>query len=102
VSTLTRSLASLVAGAAALVVVGASVTAVLDPVVWPSLFVGIPLGLAAGATAATATYLGLVARDERARLGAVSSRTTRRFRVSLAAFVVSVVLSGVVVAALIV
>jgi hypothetical protein len=55
-----RLLAPLAAGALTFVVVAVAATALLQDVVWPSVFVGVPLGVLAGAAVAVATgvYLG--------------------------------------------
>lgn len=55
-----RVLAPLAAGAVTFVVVAVAVTALLEEVVWPSVFVGVPVGVLAGAAVAVATgaYLG--------------------------------------------
>lgn len=50
---------ALVAGIAAFVLVGVAVTALLEPRIEFSVFLGIPAGLVAGAIAAGAVYLGL-------------------------------------------
>lgn len=55
-----KSLAlALVAGIAAFLVVGIAVTALLEPTIEFSVFLGIPTGLVAGAIAAGGVYLGL-------------------------------------------
>ena len=55
-----RVLAPLAAGAVTFVVVAVAVTALLEEVLWPSVFVGVPVGVLAGAAVAVATgaYLG--------------------------------------------
>lgn len=56
----TKSLAlALLAGIATFLVVGIAVTALLEPRIEFSVFLGIPAGLGAGAVAAAAVYLGL-------------------------------------------
>ncbi|MDS0295606.1 hypothetical protein [Halogeometricum luteum] len=66
--------AGVVAGIVAFVAVGLGVTAVLDPYVWPSLLVGLPVGGVAGAVAAVLVHRVLAARrnagDGRGRPGA--------------------------------
>lgn len=55
-----KSLAlALVAGIAVFLVVGIAVTALLEPTIEFSVFLGIPVGLVAGAIAAGGVYLGL-------------------------------------------
>jgi membrane protein implicated in regulation of membrane protease activity len=51
-------------GLVTLFVVGFGVTAVLDPYVWPSLLVGIPVGVVAGVVATVASYW-LLTRSQR-------------------------------------
>jgi|AntDeeMinimDraft_4_1070355.scaffolds.fasta_scaffold12740_2 hypothetical protein len=55
-----RLLAPLAAGTVAFLVVAVAVTALLEEVIWPSVFVGVPVGVVAGAAVAVATgaYLG--------------------------------------------
>jgi len=55
-----RVLAPLAAGTVAFLVVAVAVTALLEEVIWPSVFVGVPVGVIAGAAVAVATgaYLG--------------------------------------------
>ena len=58
--TLPKILLALLVGIFAFAIVGVGVTAALDPYIWPSAIVGLPLGVLAGALAAFATsrYLG--------------------------------------------
>lgn len=49
-------LASLLAGFLTFAVVGVAVTAVLDPLIWPSAIVGLPVGVVAGVSIAIVSY----------------------------------------------
>lgn len=51
-----RVLGSLVAGVATFVVVAVVLTAVLDPLIWPSLLVSLPAGIVGGLAVAVLTY----------------------------------------------
>lgn len=53
--TLPRVLLALLVGVLAFGVVGVGVTAALDPYIWPSAIVGLPVGIVAGLLAALAT-----------------------------------------------
>lgn len=55
-----RALAPVAAGAVTFLVVAVAVTSLLEEVIWPSVFVGVPVGVVAGAVVAVATgaYLG--------------------------------------------
>jgi hypothetical protein len=50
-----RLLVPLAAGAVAFLVVAVAVTSLLREVIWPSVFVGVPVGVIAGAAVAVAT-----------------------------------------------
>lgn len=56
---------------------GLLVTAWLDPLIWPSLFVGIPVGVTVAIAVTLATYPILARRAER-RVGEQSQRTATR------------------------
>lgn len=56
----------LAAGAVTFVVVAAALTAALDPLIWPSLLVGLPVGAVAGAGAAVLGYRYLARGPESA------------------------------------
>jgi len=77
---LVKSIASLLVGILAFVVVGVAVTEALSPYVWPSLMLGVPAGLVAGAVALPLTYLGLTYWGERRETGQASEKTRRRLR----------------------
>lgn len=73
-----KSVASLVAGVFAFVVVGVGVTAALDPYVWPSAILGLPAGIAAGLVVFPFTFLGLTYWSEQREEGQASPTTRRR------------------------
>lgn len=86
-NTYVNALASLLVGVLGFVTVGVAVTELLAPYVWPSLMLGIPVGLAVGLGLVPLTYLGLTYRDERRTTGRASQRTVRRFWTTMAALV---------------
>lgn len=59
-----RIFASLLAGLATFAVVALAVTAVLDPFVWPSALVSLPVGFVAGAAVAVVGYHYLTRRND--------------------------------------
>ncbi|WP_332897745.1 hypothetical protein [Haladaptatus sp. CMSO5] len=65
---------------------GLLVTAWLDPLIWPSLFVGIPVGLTVAVGATLATYAILARRTER-RGGDLTQRTATRMWAAVAGLV---------------
>lgn len=83
---LVGAVVGLVVGFVVLAVVGLAVTAVLDPFIWPSLLVGIPAGLVAGAAASVLVYWYLTRPAD-------DTRNWRR--IGGAVFVVSLVLVAV-------
>lgn len=74
-----KGIASLFVGVLGFVVVGVGVTKLLDPYVWPSLMLGLPLGLVAGIALIPLTYLGVTYWEEQRATGTVSLKTVRRF-----------------------
>ena len=84
-NTLLKALAALLAGIFGFVLVTVAVTEALDPYVWPSVMLGLPVGLVAGVATTELAYLGLTAWSERARTGSVSPATRTRFRTAVAA-----------------
>ncbi|MFC7131709.1 MULTISPECIES: hypothetical protein [Salinibaculum] len=84
-NTLLKALAALLAGFVGFALVGIAVTEALDPYIWPSAMLGLPVGLLAGVATAALAYLGLTALDERASTGSVSERTRRRTLATVAA-----------------
>ncbi|SFC08873.1 hypothetical protein SAMN05444422_104202 [Halobiforma haloterrestris] len=83
-NTVLKLVGSLLVGVLAFLVVGIGVTEALDPYVWPSLMLGLPAGLVAGAALTPLTYLGLTYREEVVATGQPSERTARRFWATLA------------------
>lgn len=73
-----KSVASLLAGVLAFVVVGVGVTEALDPYIWPSAMLGLPAGIIAGMVALPLTYLGLTYWGEERETGQASAKTRRR------------------------
>lgn len=94
------ALVSLLAGIAAFGLGTVTVTAALDPYVWPSLLVGLPVGVVLGVSTLLVTSVGVAYRDERRDAGTVSVRTRRRLWATLTAVVVGIVVGGAAVAAL--
>lgn len=80
-----KGLASLVVGVLGFLVVGIGVTELLDPYVWPSLMLGLPVGLVVGIALIPLTYLSLTYREERRATGTASENTVRRFWTTTAA-----------------
>jgi hypothetical protein len=64
---LLRAAGSLIAGFVIFAVVGVSVTAVLDPLIWPSAIVGLPIGIVAGTAVAVLGYHYLTHRPDPTR-----------------------------------
>lgn len=87
---------ALLAGVSALLVVGGGVAAALEPYVWPSVLVGLPVGTTAGVVALVLVYLGLSFRTEQA-VGEVSRDTAIRLRAAVAA-AVAMAVAGVLAA----
>jgi hypothetical protein len=63
------AVASVLAAVTTFVGVGLAVTALLDPYIWPSMVVGIPLGAVAGAAVGVLSYHVLLTRSGRRGLG---------------------------------
>lgn len=64
---LVTALVSLVAGLMTFVVIGLGVTEVLDPYIWPSALVGLPVGAIVGVAVAVPGYHVLTTRGGRRR-----------------------------------
>lgn len=94
------ALVSLLAGGAAFLVGTVAVTEALSPYVWPSLLVGLPVGLVAGLSTVALTYVGLGYRREHRGTGAVSTGTRRRLQATVAAVVAGMVVGGATVGGL--
>lgn len=92
--------ASLFVGVCGFLGVGVAVTELLAPYVWPSLMLGVPVGLVAGIVLVPLTYLGVTYWEERRATGAASQMTVRRFWATTAALVGFVAGGGVAVVAL--
>ncbi|WP_256297943.1 hypothetical protein [Haloarchaeobius salinus] len=90
--TLSKTLVGLAVGLLAFLVAGVAVTAVLDPHIWPSLIVGVPVAITVGLTAFLATVAMLRYRDHR-RAGDLDIGVVAAYR----AAVVAVATSGAVV-----
>jgi hypothetical protein len=71
---------SVVAGVLAFIGVGAGVTELLAPHIWPSALLGLPAGLLAGAITMPLTYLSVAYLEERQTTGHASERTRRRLQ----------------------
>jgi hypothetical protein len=80
-----RIVAALVVGVVGFLAVGLAVSVVLDPYVWPSLFVGLPVGFASGVAAAVLSYAGLTYLSERDSEGTISPATAERLWAAIAA-----------------
>lgn len=80
-----KRVVSLSVGALGFIGVGAGVTELLAPHVWPSVLLGLPVGFVVGVVLVPFTYLGLTYWDERRRTGTASQDTVRRFRTTTAA-----------------
>jgi hypothetical protein len=83
-STLSKTLVSLAVGLVAFLATGIAVTAVLDPHIWPSLFVGAPVGITVGVTASLATVATLRYRERR-RVGELDAGVLAAYRASVVA-----------------
>jgi hypothetical protein len=95
-----KSIASLFVGVLGFVVVGVGVTELLDPYVWPSLMLGLPLGLVAGIALIPLTYLGVTYWEEQRATGTASLKTMRRFWTTTAALLGFVAGGGLAVVVL--
>lgn len=93
-------LASLFVGILGFLVVGVGVTELLDPYVWPSLMLGLPVGFVVGIALIPLTYLGITYWEERRATGTASRNTVRRFWTTTAAFVGFVAGGGIAVVVL--
>ena len=94
-----KAVTSLLIGVCGFLVVGVAVTELLAPYVWPSLMLGVPVGLIAGVVLVPLTYLGVTYFEERRATGTASERTVRRFWATAAALVGFVAGGGLAVAA---
>lgn len=83
-STLSKTLVSLVVGLLAFLATGIAVTAVLDPYIWPSLLVGAPVAVTVGATALFATVATLRYRERR-RVGTLDAGAVAAYRAAVVA-----------------
>jgi hypothetical protein len=97
---LRRAVGSLVAGVVAFGLGTVGVTEALDPYVWPSLMLGLPVGVVLGVSTALVVYAGSTYRTERRETGAVSLRTRRWWWATLAAVGAGVVGGGLAVGVL--
>lgn len=97
---LRNALLALLAGVVAFGLGTAVVTEALDPYVWPSLLVGIPVGVVVGVSVMAVTYVGVGYWQERRDSGTASARTRRRFWATVAAVAAGIVVGGVTVALL--
>jgi hypothetical protein len=95
-----KTAASLLVGVCGFLGVGVAVTELLAPYVWPSVMLGMPVGLVIGIALVPLTYLGVTSWEERRATGAASETTVRRFWTTTAALVGFVVGGGVAVVAL--
>jgi MFS family permease len=91
------ALVSLLVGGVAFLVGAVAVTEALSPYVWPSLLVGIPVGVVVGLSTVALAYLVLAYRRERRETGAVSTGTRRRLRATVAAVIAGMVVGGATV-----
>lgn len=81
-----NGVASLLVGILGFLVVVIGVTELLDPYVWPSLMLGLPVGLVTGIVLVPLTYLSLTYWEERRATGTASQKTVRQFWTTVAAF----------------
>jgi uncharacterized protein (DUF2062 family) len=95
-----KTIASLLVGVCGFLGVGVAVTELLAPYVWPSLMIGVPVGVVTGMVLVPLTYLSVTYWEERRATGTASQRTVRRFWATTAALVGFVVGGGGVVVAL--
>lgn len=91
---------SLLVGLLGFVAVGIAVTELLDPYIWPSLMLGVPIGLVVGIAFIPLTYLGITYWDERRTTGAASQKTVRRLWTGMAALLGFLIGGGLAVAIL--
>jgi uncharacterized membrane protein len=83
-NTLSKTLVSLAVGLLAFLATGIAVTAVLDSHVWPSLLVGVPVGVTVGVTAFLATVATLRYRERR-RSGDLDASVVAAYRAAVVA-----------------
>ncbi len=95
-----KGTASLLVGVLGFVVAGIGVTELLDPYVWPSAMLGVPVGVVVGTALLALTYLGVTWWAERQATGTASRKTVRRFWTTVAGFVGFVAGGGIAVAVL--
>ena len=91
---------SLFVGLLGFVAVGVAVTELLDPYIWPSLMLGLPIGLVAGIAFIPLAYLGITYWEERQTTGTASEETVRRLWTTVAALFGFLAGGGVAVAIL--
>lgn len=99
-NTLSKVFVSLAVGVLAFLAAGVAVTAVLDAHVWPSLFVGVPVGVTVGATALLATFARLRYREGR-RAGDLDAGVVAAHRAAVVAVATCVVVVPLGVAAVV-
>ncbi|WP_440990540.1 hypothetical protein [Haloarchaeobius baliensis] len=99
-NTLSKTLVSLALGLLGFVLAGLAVTAVLDPHIWPSLFVGIPVGVTVGVTVALATVATLRYREHR-HAGDLDTRLVAAYRAAVVAVATCVIVVPLGVAAVV-
>lgn len=75
---LRNALLSLLVGVVAFGVGTVLVTEALDPYIWPSLLVGLPVGIVLGLSTVLLTYVSVGYWQERRAGGTASARTKRR------------------------
>lgn len=95
-----RAVGSLLAGVVAFGLGTVVVTEALDPYVWPSLVLGLPVGVVLGVSTVLVAYAGSTYSAERRETGRVSARTRRWWWTTLAAVGAGVVGSGLSVGVL--
>ena len=81
---LARLIVSLLIGGLGGLFVAVAVTAVLDPYIWPSAIVGLPVGIFVAVALVALSHAGLTLQAER-RAGGVTAQTRRRSWATLAA-----------------
>lgn len=81
---LARLIVSLLIGGLGGLFVAVAVTAVLDPYIWPSAIVGLPVGVLVAVALMALSHAGLTLQAER-RAGGVTAQTRRRSWATLAA-----------------
>lgn len=92
--TLRTALVSLLAGVVAFSLGTVVVTEALDPYVWPSLLVGLPVGVGLGLSTVLVAYVSIGYLQERRDTGSVSAQTRRRLWTIIAAVVAAIVVGG--------